>query len=173
MSKKKLKRGVGGSTDRFVLLPHYMLKSAAWRSLPSYAKALLIEVWVRHNGVNNGEISFGCGEASKTLDFGKTTAKRMFDVLVERGFPGRCAHGEFQKQIVSHLAHHGRALRRAATDQRIHAVARPKRFPSSSRGTDSSPRGTTHGRQIRHFGSSRGMERPDSAQLSVPPGEHL
>ena len=82
----KLKRGVGGSTDRFIQLPHYMLKSAAWRSLPGEAIKLLIEVWRRHNGVNNGEISFACSEAPNTVGFSKATAARMFKILVDRGF---------------------------------------------------------------------------------------
>ena len=55
---KKLKRGVGRSSDRFVMLPHYLIKSQAWRTMPALAKALLLEVWVRYNGANNGEISF-------------------------------------------------------------------------------------------------------------------
>ena len=62
MSRKKLRRSVGGSTDRFVQIPHYLLKSGAWRTMPDSAKSLLIEVWVRYNGVNNGEISFACSE---------------------------------------------------------------------------------------------------------------
>jgi hypothetical protein len=87
MTKRKLKRAVGGSNhDRFVRLPHYLLKSAAWRTMPPSAKALLLEVWLRHNGVNNGEISFACSEAPKLLGFSPATAKRMFDILIDRGF---------------------------------------------------------------------------------------
>ena len=96
--KRKLKRGVGGSGDRWIRLPHYLIKSRAWRSLPSQAKALLIEVWVRHNGVNNGEITFGCGEAAETLDFAKTTAKRMFDILVDRGFLAVVRQAQFRSR---------------------------------------------------------------------------
>ena len=86
MTKRKLKRAVGGSTDRWVKLPHYLLKSRAWRTMPHPAKALLLEVWVRHNGVNNGEISFGCSEAPELLGFSEATAARMFDILIERRF---------------------------------------------------------------------------------------
>ena len=86
MTKRKLKRAVGGSTDRWVKLPHYLLKCRAWRTMPHPAKALLLEVWVRHNGVNNGEISFGCSEAPELLGFSEATAARMFDILIERGF---------------------------------------------------------------------------------------
>jgi hypothetical protein len=62
-----------------------MLRSEAWRTLPSDAKALLIAVWQRHNGVNNGEISFSVREAELT-GLSKSVAARMFDVLIERGF---------------------------------------------------------------------------------------
>jgi hypothetical protein len=41
---------------------------------------------VRHNGVNNGEISFGCREAEKLLGWSYRKAARMFDILIERGF---------------------------------------------------------------------------------------
>jgi hypothetical protein len=96
--KRKLKRGVGGSGERWIRLPHYMIKSRAWRSLLSQAKALLIEVWVRHNGVNNGEITFGCSEAEEALDFGKTSAKRMFDILVDRGFLAVVRKAQFRSR---------------------------------------------------------------------------
>jgi hypothetical protein len=86
MSKKTLKRGVGGSTDRFIKMPHFMLKSPAYRTMPDSAKALLTEVWLRYNGVNNGEISFSCREATTFLGWSHATAARMFDVLIERGF---------------------------------------------------------------------------------------
>jgi hypothetical protein len=86
MSRKKLRHGVGGSSDRFIQMPHYMLKSPAWRSLPSEAKALLLEVWQRHNGANNGEITFACSEAPKLLGFSAATASRMFKILRDRGF---------------------------------------------------------------------------------------
>jgi hypothetical protein len=86
LSRKKLKRGVGGSSDRFIRLPHYLVKSPAWRTMPDGAKALLIEVWLRHNGVNNGEISFGCGEAGKLLGCSTPKAWRMFKILIERSF---------------------------------------------------------------------------------------
>jgi hypothetical protein len=69
------------------MLPHWMLKSRAWRSLPPEAEKLLIDgVWIRFNGVNNGEISFACSEAPEVLGFSASTASRMFTILIERGF---------------------------------------------------------------------------------------
>jgi hypothetical protein len=42
--RRKLKRAVGGSSNRWVKLRHYLLKSQAWRTMADGAKALLIEI---------------------------------------------------------------------------------------------------------------------------------
>jgi hypothetical protein len=72
-------------TARFVGLPHYMLKSAAWRTMPPNAKAVLIDVWQRHNGSNNGEISYAVREA-EGIGLSKDQAGRALDICEERGF---------------------------------------------------------------------------------------
>jgi hypothetical protein len=66
-------------------LPHFMLKSPAWLTMSPNAKALLIEVWRRHNGVNNGEISYSVREAA-AIGLGRSAAARAFCELVGRGF---------------------------------------------------------------------------------------
>src|SRR4051794_6489831 len=81
MSCRKFK----GGADRFVALPHYLLKSPAWLTLPGDAAKLLLDVWKRHNGMNNGEISYGVREAEE-IGMAKSVSARMFKVLVERGF---------------------------------------------------------------------------------------
>ena len=48
-----------GNAERFVMLPHWMLKCPAWRTLSPNAKAVLLHLWERHNGTNNGEITYG------------------------------------------------------------------------------------------------------------------
>lgn len=73
------------ATDRFIKLAHYMLRSAAWKTLSPNAKALLIEVWARHNGANNGEISYAVREA-EDIGLSKDQAARAFRELTERGF---------------------------------------------------------------------------------------
>lgn len=72
-------------TARFVGLPHYMLRCRAWQTLPPAAIALLIDLWQRHNGSNNGEISYSVREA-EVIGLGSSHAGRMFGVLIERGF---------------------------------------------------------------------------------------
>jgi hypothetical protein len=49
------------------------------------AAKLLIAVWARHNGSNNGEISFSVREAME-IGFARSAASEDFAELVERGF---------------------------------------------------------------------------------------
>ncbi|MBP2294710.1 hypothetical protein [Azospirillum rugosum] len=72
-------------TVRFIALPHYMLKCPAWRALSPNAKALLIDVWQRHNGANNGEIAYAVREA-EGIGISRSSASRAFGELVELGF---------------------------------------------------------------------------------------
>lgn len=54
MSRNKLssKRDAG----QFVALPYVVIKSAAYRSLNSYARALLIDIAIQYNSRNNGKL---------------------------------------------------------------------------------------------------------------------
>ena len=83
--RAKINRKGRNPITRFVLLPHYLLRSVAWKTMSSNAKALLIEVWRRHNGINNGEISYAVSEA-KEIGMTKSTAARSFAELIDRGF---------------------------------------------------------------------------------------
>lgn len=77
-------RSAGGG-ERFILLPHFMLNCPAWKTLSPNAKALLLDVWTRHNGMNNGEIGYSVREAEE-IGLSKDQAGRAFKELVERGF---------------------------------------------------------------------------------------
>jgi hypothetical protein len=79
---------------RFIALPHYMLNSAAFMSLPGDAVKILIDIWKRHNGGNNGEISYGVREAEE-IDITKSTASRMMTILEKRGFIAVVRHSHF------------------------------------------------------------------------------
>ena len=76
-------RSVG--VDRFLAMPHYLLKSAAWKSLAPTPRALFVEVAQRWNGFNNGSIGLGVREAGHALHVKHTTAGAAFKVLQERG----------------------------------------------------------------------------------------
>lgn len=77
--------GRSKSGDRFVALPHYLLKSDAWTTLSGDAAKLLVEIWKRHNGANNGEIAFSVREA-EDIGLKKSVAARALNDLVDRGF---------------------------------------------------------------------------------------
>ena len=70
---------------KFVMLPHYLTNSVAWQSLSGNAVKLLIEVWRRHNGANNGEITFAVREA-EPIGIGRNAASKAFVELIDRGF---------------------------------------------------------------------------------------
>jgi hypothetical protein len=71
--------------DRFIKLPHYMLKSPAWKYLPPEAKAVLLDIWQRHNGVNNGTISYAVREAG-AIFLARNTASAALERCVDMGF---------------------------------------------------------------------------------------
>ena len=83
---------------RHVRLYHWLLKSSAWRSLSLPARCLLIEVWTRYNGQNNGEIAYSVREAAKALGVGKNTAHRAFQQLEANGFLKARRRGSFHWQ---------------------------------------------------------------------------
>jgi hypothetical protein len=70
----------------FIRLHRGVTNNAAWRSLSCEARALLIEIWTRHNGQNNGGIPMSIREARKALGIGNTKAAKAFDELIGRGF---------------------------------------------------------------------------------------
>jgi hypothetical protein len=87
-----------GNGERFVQLPHYMSGSPAFMTLPGDAVKILLDIWRRHNGVNNGEISYSVREAAE-LGISKSVAARMFAVLEERGFLVKVRNSGFNVKI--------------------------------------------------------------------------
>lgn len=71
----------------FVMLPHYVMDSTAYRSLKPGPRALLLELIRRFNGFNNGRIGLGLREACASLSMtDQESVGRYFAALVERGF---------------------------------------------------------------------------------------
>ena len=70
----------------FVMLRHDMMDSPTWRSLPPNARCVWCEIMRRYNGINNGNISLSCREASELCNISKNTAARAFKDLQEKGF---------------------------------------------------------------------------------------
>ena len=65
------------SDARFVMLPHWMLKSPAWRVLSPTGKAVLLHLWKRHNGTNNGQIVYRCRDAEPIGVSSSTVARAL------------------------------------------------------------------------------------------------
>ena len=91
----------GRSTNipRFVMLHHYVIDSPAYRSLSCTARSLLIEVWRRHNGRNNGHISFSIREAAEGAGVSNGTAVKALRELEDRGFLKARQRGSFHLKI--------------------------------------------------------------------------
>ncbi len=84
---------------RHVRLYHWVLESAAWKSLKAIDRAIYIEVCQRFNGTNNGFIAYSVREAAASFDIGKSTASRALERLAERGFIVATVAGSFGYKI--------------------------------------------------------------------------
>jgi hypothetical protein len=80
-----VKRRRGHSGERFIGLPHWLLTSAAWKALSPNAVKVLIHIWQRHNGTNNGQIVYAVRDAGE-IGLSKSPAARALEELVELGF---------------------------------------------------------------------------------------
>jgi hypothetical protein len=79
------RRRRGKSGEQFVQLHHWVLRSKAWRALSPNARSILLHIWMRHNGSNNGQIVYAVRDAE---DYGlsKDQAARALAELIELGF---------------------------------------------------------------------------------------
>ena len=86
------------TTERFVSLPHHMLRSPAWRSLSSVTRCIFLELAAIYNGGNNGFIALSTRDAAKHVRCSKDTAARALVELTERGFIVCCSRGHFDRK---------------------------------------------------------------------------
>jgi hypothetical protein len=86
------------TTERFVMLPHYMLRSHAWRALSPVAAKLLIEVLAIYDGSNNGYLAMSARVAGERLGCAKDTAARAFAELQKLGFLVQVIEGKFSRK---------------------------------------------------------------------------
>ncbi|WP_262027071.1 helix-turn-helix domain-containing protein [Microvirga sp. Mcv34] len=86
------------TTERFVSLPHHMLRSRAWRSLSPVARSVFIELAAIYNGSNNGRIALSARDAAEAVGCSKDTAARAFVELVAKGFIECCSRGHFDRK---------------------------------------------------------------------------
>lgn len=93
MPKRHRARSTAGS--RHVRLEHYILKSEAWRSLSPFSRCLYIELKLRYNGYNNGDIAMSQREAEAAIGCSNKPAQRALRDLQERGFIRIAQKGSF------------------------------------------------------------------------------
>jgi len=79
------KRRRGHRGERYIALPHWMLRSPAWRALSPNGKAVLLHLWERHNGSNNGQIVYAVREAAE-IGIGRSNAAVALGELLDLGF---------------------------------------------------------------------------------------
>jgi len=86
MRKAKVNAKGRNGFERFVPVPHRMIESEAWRSLSPPAIKVWMQLRSRYNGSNNGALSLSYADAGNLLGLGRSTIKKAFDELEEKGF---------------------------------------------------------------------------------------
>lgn len=81
--------------EAFIRLPRGVTGCAAWRSLSCEATRLLLCIWARHNGVNNGQVGYSHREARDALHVGSRKVVAAFAELQDRGFLVAHTKGSF------------------------------------------------------------------------------
>ena len=66
-AKKKLRDFGCRSANSFIKLDHGLLKSEAWQHLSPDATKVLLDLWSRHNGINNASIGYAHRTARECL----------------------------------------------------------------------------------------------------------
>jgi hypothetical protein len=86
------------TTERFVSLPHYMLRSPAWRSLSPVGRCIFLELAAIYNGGNNGHLALSTRNAAEQVHCSKDTAARALTELIVKGFIECCSRGHFDRK---------------------------------------------------------------------------
>ncbi len=99
---------------RHVRLHRWLLNSPAYRALGCTARALLIEIYDLHNGMNNGELFLSVREAARRLGVWPNTALKAIHELEDKGFIRPKQRGSFDWKdgkatswILTEFAHAG------------------------------------------------------------------
>ena len=85
--------------ESHIRLHRGILNSGAWKSLSCQATRLLIQIWARHNGGNNGKIPYSKREALTELHIGSQKAQKAFQELQDKGFLICRSKGSFDYKV--------------------------------------------------------------------------
>src|SRR5580704_7097674 len=99
MPNRQNRRGRSNTSGPFVQLHHWMMRTAAWRSLTAQARVLYIEVAMLYNGRNNGSLALSVRQAAERCNIAKDTAARAFRELAEKGLLECVTPGGFDYKL--------------------------------------------------------------------------
>lgn len=94
MVRKSLPNG-RSANRRFIRLHAGITGSDAYQDLKPLPRALLIEIWRRHDGFNNGRIPYSEREGASALHTGRNQIRAGLNDLIEHGFIVRHQRGSF------------------------------------------------------------------------------
>lgn len=86
-----MSKGKGG----FIKLEHSLMDSEAWLTASLGCRCVVLAIWRRHNGKNNGAIVYGARDARRDLGCGPAQAIRYLKEAEERGFIVPVTRGSF------------------------------------------------------------------------------
>lgn len=101
MSRKPNKTGRSSGEARHVRLHHWVMETAAWRTMKPVPRAVLVELMRRFNGTNNSNIPMSVREISDLVRIGKTTAADALQELESRGFIREAIPSSFARKTCS------------------------------------------------------------------------
>jgi len=96
MQKRRRRKN---SYEPHVRLHFWLLKTAAWAATTPAERAVLIELYRRYNGSNNGRIGLSVRAAASACNIAKDTATRALRGLQEKGFAVLITPGGFNRKI--------------------------------------------------------------------------
>ena len=95
----RTKKGNVAKRDRFMMIEHWEIRSAAWRELTPRDIRVYLLLHERYNGHNNGRISLSIREAAKFGRMAKSSAQKALRRLEELGFIKLSFKGSFSQKI--------------------------------------------------------------------------
>jgi hypothetical protein len=99
----------------FIKLDHDIVDTAAWLYIAkSGSSKLLIDIWRRHNGKNNGSITYSIRDAQRRFGCSSKTAVMWFRELQELGFIVAEQRGSFSRKTGALDARHKMATHHGA-----------------------------------------------------------
>jgi hypothetical protein len=96
---KANKKGRTKGERGFALVTHEMMDSPAWRGLSCPARAVLLQVWRRYNGRNNGRLAASARDLAAECRLNKDTAVRALKELQEARFLILVTQGGFSRKV--------------------------------------------------------------------------